>query len=84
MLIEAAWSYRFPARISREQLLPPGGSGETRSATPRGRRRKNGYVGAIASSPGQENHLPVVTTAIARELAAFAWAIAKHVQTANP
>jgi transposase len=21
MLIEAAWSYRFPARISREQLL---------------------------------------------------------------
>jgi len=26
----------------------------------------------------------VVTTAIARELAGFAWAIAKHVQTANP
>ena len=29
MLIEAAWSYRFPARISREQLLrQEGGSGQ--------------------------------------------------------
>ena len=28
MLIEAAWSYRFPARISREQLLTSGGSGQ--------------------------------------------------------
>ena len=57
MLIEAAWSYpRFPARISREQLQRQEGVWRSRSATPRG-RRKNGYVGAIASSPGQENHL---------------------------
>ena len=56
MLIEAAWSYKFPARISREQLLRQERVWRSRSATPRG-RRKNGYVGAIASSPGQENHL---------------------------
>ena len=55
MLIEAAWSYRFPARISREQLLRQEGLAKPIRDT-RG-RRKNGYVGAIASSPGQENHL---------------------------
>jgi transposase len=54
MLIEAAWSYRFPARISREQLLRQEGLAN-RSATPRGRPRSD-CVGAIASSPGRENH----------------------------
>ena len=57
MLIEAAWSYRFPARISREQLLRQEGPGE---ADPRHRVEgaRNGYVGgAIANWPGQENHL---------------------------
>lgn len=47
MLIEAAWSYRFPARISREQLL----------------RQEQ-----LAN-----------TTAIARQLAGFVWAIAHEV-----
>ena len=56
MLIEAAWSYRFPARISREQLLRQEGLARKvwpgRSATPRGRPR-SGCVDAIASSPGR-------------------------------
>ena len=49
MLVEAAWSYRFPARVSREQLLRQEGLAN-RSATPHGRRR-NGCVGVIVNSP---------------------------------
>ena len=74
MLIEAAWSYRFPARISREQLL-------RQEALPKpirdtawkaqvrlcGRYRKLTRAGKPATT---------VTTAIARELARFVWAIA--------
>jgi len=74
MLIEAAWSYRFPARISREQLL-------RQEALPKpirdtawkaqlrlcGRYRKLTRAGKPAT---------IVTTAIARELAGFVWAIA--------
>ncbi len=74
MLIEAAWSYRFPARISREQLLRQ----ETLSKPIRdiawkaqlrlcGRYRKLNRAGKPATT---------VTTAIARELAGFVWAIA--------
>ena len=81
MLIEAAWSYRFPARISREQLLRQEGW-PSRSATPPGRRRSD-CVGAIASSPGRENRRQWSPTAIARELAGFVWAIAKHVKPLN-
>jgi len=74
MLIEAAWSYRFPARISREQLL-------RQEALPKpirdtawkaqvrlcGRYRKLTRAGKTAT---------IVTPAIARELAGFVWAIA--------
>lgn len=74
MLIEAAWSYRFPARISREQLL-------RQEALPKpirdiawkaqmrlcGRYRKLSMAGKPATT---------VTTAIARELVGFVWAIA--------
>ena len=53
MLIEAAWSYRFPARISREQLLR-----QERLAKPirdTAGRRKSGYAGGIAFSRGRES-----------------------------
>jgi transposase len=78
MLIEAAWSYRFPARISREQLLR-----QERLAKPIRdiawkaqerlcrRYRKLARAGKLPT---------VITTAIARELAGFIWAIAKQVQ----
>jgi transposase len=77
MLIEAAWSYRFPARISREQLLRQEGlpkpirdtawKGQVRLC---GRYRKLTRAGKPATT---------VTTAIARELAGFVWAIAAQV-----
>ena len=71
MLVEAAWSYRFPARISREQLvrqesLPKPIRDTAWKAQVRlcGRYRKLSRAGKPA------------TTVIARELAGFVWAIA--------
>ena len=69
MLIEAAWSYRFPARISRDTAAPGGLAKPT--ATRRG-RRKSGCVGAMQLARAGKSPT-VVTTAIARELAGFAW-----------
>jgi transposase len=78
MLIEAAWSYRFPARISREQLLREQGLAkpireDAWKAQERLCRRYCKFVRAGKSTT-------VVTTAIARELSGFVWAIAKHAQ----
>jgi transposase len=76
LLIEAAWCYRFPARISRELLLR-----QERQPKPIreiawkaqlrlcARYRKLAHAGKPAN---------VVTAAIARELAGFVWAIARH------
>jgi transposase len=77
VLIEAAWSYRFPARISREQLLRQ----ESLAKPIRDiawkaqerlcrRYRKLAREGKLAT---------VVTAAVARELVGFVWAIAKQV-----
>src|SRR6516162_7169626 len=54
MLIEAAWSYRFPARRS-ESSCSGKRAWPSRSAMRHGKPR-NGCVGAIASSPEQESH----------------------------
>ena len=54
MLIEAAWSYQFPARASAESNCCGRKAWPSRSETPRGRRR-NGCAGAIVSSPGRES-----------------------------
>jgi transposase len=77
MLIEAAWSYRFPARISREQLLrqedlPKSIRDTAWKAQGRlcARYRKLARAGKPATT---------VTTAVARELAGFVWAIACQV-----
>jgi len=79
MLIEAAWSYRFPARISREKLLR-----QERLAKPIRdiawkaqerlcrRYRRLARTGKLST---------VITAAIARELAGFVWAIANKTQS---
>jgi transposase len=76
MLIEAAWSYRFPARISREQLLrqealakPIRDTAWKAQERLCRRYRKLAQAGKPAT---------VVTAAIARELSGFVWAIAKQ------
>jgi transposase len=77
MLIEAAWSYRFPARISREQLrqqeaLPKPIRDIAWKAQDRlcRRYRKLARSGKLST---------VICTAIARELVGFVWAIACEV-----
>jgi len=78
MLIEAAWSYRFPARIAREQLLR-----QERLAKPirdiawKAQERLCRRYRKLARTGKQPT---VITAAIARELAGFVWAIAKQVQ----
>ena len=82
MLIEAAWSYRFPARISREQLLR-----QERLAKPirdiawKAQERLCRRYRKLARAGKPPT---VITAAIARELAGFIWAIAKQVQSAIP
>ena len=77
MLIEAAWSYRFPARISREMLLrqeelPKAIRDTAWKAQERlcRRYRKLAQAGKLPT---------VVTAAIARELSGFVWSIAQLV-----
>ena len=81
MRIEAAWSYRFPARVSREQLLRQEGLPKPiRDVAWKAQERlcrRYRKLARMGKSP------TVVTTAIARELAGFAWAIARHVQVAS-
>jgi transposase len=77
MLVEAAWSYRLPARVSRrlrdrQQSLPQPVWDIAWKAQLRLCAR---YRGLLAK--GKQTQ--VVVTAIARELAAFMWAIARTV-----
>jgi transposase len=81
LLIEAAWCYRFPARISRELLLR-----QERQPKPirdiawKGQVRLCARYRRLVRAGKPAN---VVTTAIARELAGFVWAIARQVPPAK-
>jgi len=81
LLIEAAWSYRFPARLGRELLLR-----QERQPKPirdiawKGQLRLCARYRRLARTGKPIN---VVATAIARELAGFVWAIARHVMAAG-
>jgi transposase len=78
MLIEAAWSYRFPARISRELLLHQEGLAKpVRDTAWKAQERLCRRYRKLARAGKPPN---VVTAAIARELAGFVWAIAKQAQ----
>ena len=78
MLIEAAWSYRFPARISREQLLRQEGLAKPiRDTAWKAQERLCRRYRKLARAGKPPT---VVTAAIARELAGFVWAIAKQAQ----
>ena len=81
VLIEAAWSYRFPARISRELVSRQEGLPKAiRDVAWQAQERLCRRYRRLA----QAGKLPtVVTTAIARELSGFVWAIAHLVQQAN-
>jgi transposase len=78
MLIEAAWSYRFPARISREQLVRQEGLARSiRDTAWKAQERLCRRYRKLARAGKPPT---VVTVAIARELAGFVWAIARQAQ----
>jgi transposase len=80
LLIEAAWSYRFPARISRELLLRQEHQPKPiRDIAWKGQVRLCARYRKLARTGKPAN---VVTTAIARELTGFVWAIARQVMVA--
>jgi transposase len=76
VLIEAAWRYRFPARISREQLLRQESLPKPiRDTAWKAQERLCRRYRKLA----QAGKLPtVVTSAVARELVGFVWAIANQ------
>ena len=77
VLVEGAWSYRHPARVSaqiqiRQESLPEPIRAIAWKAQVRLCRRYRKLT-------ARGKHLNVTTTAIAREMLAFMWAIAKEV-----
>jgi transposase len=78
MLIEAAWSYRFPARISRELLSRQESLGKPiRDIAWKAQERLCQRYRKLARAGKSAT---IVTVAIARELAGFVWAIAHQAQ----
>lgn len=76
LLIEAAWCYRFPARVSRELLLRQEEQPKViREIAWKAQTRLCARYRKLARTGKPAN---VVTAAIARELAGFVWAIARH------
>ena len=81
LLIEASWTYRFPARVSRELLLRQEEQPKPiREIAWKAQLRLCARYRKLARSGNPAN---VVTTAIARELAGFIWAIARRVPLAT-
>src|SRR5512136_554070 len=77
VLVEAAWSYRYPPRVSREKQMKV-------AAAPRAVREiawkaQMRLCGRFRSLTRKGKRPTVVATAIARELAAFIWAINREV-----
>ena len=76
VLIESAWNYRFPARLSRDlEVRAEGQSKEIRDIAWRAQLRLCGRYRKLAARGMNKNKLCV---AIARELSAFVWDAARH------
>ena len=77
ILIESAWTYRYPARMSRELLVRNQGQPKAvRDIAWRAQLRLcNRYRRFTARGVAQNK----ICVALARELAAFVWDIARHV-----
>jgi len=78
VLVEAAWNYRFSARISREmQIRQEGQCKAVRDVAWRAQLRLTRRYRQLSSRKLQPNKICV---AIARELAGFVWDVARHVK----
>ena len=78
MLVEAAWNYRFPARISRViQQRQEGQAKAVRDIAWQAQVRLSRRYRALRARQVHHNKICV---AVARELAGFVWAIARYVE----
>lgn len=78
VLVEAAWNYRFPARISRVlQIRQEGQSKAVREIAWRAQLRLAHRYRRLSSRKLHQNKICI---AIARELAGFVWDIARQVK----
>jgi transposase len=81
VLVEGAWSYRFPARVTNEIRTRLEAAPEVvRTIAWKAQLR---LCARFRRLVGAGKNAKVVTAAIAREMAAFAWAIACKVQPAS-
>ncbi|MCW2239461.1 IS110 family RNA-guided transposase [Azospirillum canadense] len=81
VLVEGAWSYRWPARVTNEiRARLEGLPQAVRAIAWKAQTRLCARYRRLAATGKNRN---VVITAIAREMAAFAWAIARDVQPAG-
>jgi transposase len=79
-LVEGAWAYRYPAKVSRHlQLRPENVSSEVRAIAWKAQVRLCKRYRLLTARGKYVNQ---VVVAIAREMAAFAWAIARTVPMA--
>jgi transposase len=81
VLIEAAWSYRFPARISR--LIEERCERTPQAVQQIAWKAQVRLCGRYRKLTAKGKHKGVVVTAIAREIAAFLWAIGQRVAPAT-
>jgi len=80
VLVEGAWSYRLPARVTGElQARLEGVPDAVRTIAWKAQLRLCARYRRLVAAGKNAN---LVTTAVAREMAAFAWAIACQVQPA--
>ena len=80
VLIEGAWSYRYPARVS--QTLQARLEGLPKAVRAIAWKAQIRLCARYRRLTAAGKKLPVVIAAIAREMAAFLWAIARHVAPA--
>lgn len=76
-LIEAAWTYRFPARISQTLLTRL--EGLPKAVRDIGWKAQVRLCARYRRLSAAGKKLPVVVAAIAREMAAFLWAIGREI-----
>jgi transposase len=73
ILVEAAWSYRYPPRVSREKQ--PKVEAAPRRVREIAWKAQTRLCGRFRSLERKGKRRTVIATAIARELSAFIWAI---------
>ena len=78
VLIEGAWTYRFPARMSR--LLEERQAGLPKAVRDIAWKAQLRLCGRYRKLMARGKRQGVVTAAIAREMAAFLWAIGREVE----